>query len=193
MQPTFTLTYIDLVGRCAVQAAHRITLTTGSSSVAESTSKPVGLADPQTAAGPSVPRRKVMASESALTSPAKATEATASQEQDDLDVELEDILEIVSPKDGGGGKINEVRCLCVNLADNGLTIISSFQGMSALHRFLKDHPEKQGDFDSALNARLGDSSFKRFIKRKLQTLQQQGESSEGGPGRNRMPFDEDRR
>ncbi len=70
-----------------------------------------------------------MASESALASPEGAAEAAAAQEQDELDIELEEILEIVSPKDGGGGKINEVRCLCVNvnLADNGLTTISHFR------------------------------------------------------------------
>lgn len=44
-----------------------------------------------------------------MSSPSKVTETPALSDQDELDVELEALVEVVSPKNGEGGKINEVR------------------------------------------------------------------------------------
>lgn len=57
-----------------------------------------------------------------MSSPSKVTETPALSDQDELDVELEALVEVVSPKNGEGGKINEVRLsghslpsICINL------------------------------------------------------------------------------
>lgn len=42
--------------------------------------------------------------------------------------------------------------------------------MPALHTFLRAHPEKNPFFEAILNARLGQSSYKMFLKRKLHNM-----------------------
>lgn len=101
--------------------------------------------------------------------PDKATDGEP-EPADQLEEELLSLIDVIQPKHGGAGKLDEVSITETDLLGETSPTRSFLQGMPALHAFLKEHPDKNPFFEAILNARLGQSSYKMFLKRKLHNM-----------------------